>query len=70
MDAVKFQYLSKPEIKAYQEKKMAETLVYVNSRSPYYKELFVKEKIDICNNDVIEFYYCFSKTVGAMCIKN
>ncbi|MDR2917028.1 MAG: phenylacetate--CoA ligase family protein, partial [Tannerella sp.] len=47
MDSVKFQYLSLPEIKAYQEKKMAETLEYVNTRSPFYKELFAKEKIDI-----------------------
>ena len=47
MDYVKLQYLSQPEIKAFQEKKLAETLEYVNTRSPYYKELFAKEKIDI-----------------------
>ena len=47
MDSVKFQYLPQSELKAYQEKKLAETLEYVNTRSPYYKELFAKEKIDI-----------------------
>ena len=47
MDCVKLQYLSKSEIKAFQEKKLAETLEYVNTHSPFYKELFVKEKIDI-----------------------
>jgi phenylacetate-CoA ligase len=54
MDSVKFQYLSQPEIKAYQEKKMAETLEYVNFRSPFYKELFAKEKIDISKIKHIE----------------
>ena len=47
MDYVKLQYLPQHEIKAFQEKKLAETLEYVNARSPFYKELFAKEKIDI-----------------------
>jgi len=47
MDYIKFQYLSLPEIIAYQEKKMAETLAYVNSCSPFYRELFDRQKIDI-----------------------
>ena len=47
MDFVKLQYLSQPEIKAFQERKLAETLEYVNARSHYYKELFAKKKIDI-----------------------
>jgi len=47
MDSVQFQYLSQTEITAYQEQKMAETLAYVNNRSPFYRELFAKEKIDI-----------------------
>jgi phenylacetate-CoA ligase len=47
MDSVKFQYLSQPEIIAYQEQKMGETLAYVKNRSPFYRELFAKEKIDI-----------------------
>jgi phenylacetate-CoA ligase len=45
MNSIKFQYLSQPEIKAYQEKKLAETLAYVAARSPFYGELFAKEKI-------------------------
>ncbi len=52
--SIKFQYLSQPEIKACQEKKMAETLAYVNTRSPFYKELFAKEKIDISKIKQIE----------------
>ena len=47
MDSVKFQYLPLSEIKAYQEKKMVEALAYVNRCSPFYKELFAREKIDI-----------------------
>ena len=47
MDSVQFQYLSLPEITAYQEQKMGEMLAYVYSRSPFYRELFAKEKIDV-----------------------
>ncbi|MDR0394637.1 MAG: AMP-binding protein [Tannerella sp.] len=54
MDSFKFQYLSKQEIKAYQEKKMAEALTYVNIHSPFYKELFAKEKIDVSKIKHIE----------------
>ena len=54
MDSVKFQYLPQSEMKAYQEKKLAETLEYVNTRSPYYKELFAKENIDISKIKHIE----------------
>ncbi|MDR0573226.1 MAG: AMP-binding protein [Tannerella sp.] len=54
MDSIKFQYLSLPEIKAYQEKKMAETLEYVNTRSPFYKDVFAKEKIDVSKIKYIE----------------
>ncbi|MDR2473969.1 MAG: AMP-binding protein [Tannerella sp.] len=35
------------EIKAWQENSLAETLEYVSTRSPYYKEMFAREKIDI-----------------------
>jgi phenylacetate-CoA ligase len=42
-----FQYLSTGEMKSYQEKKMAETLNYAANNSPFYKELFATEKIDI-----------------------
>ena len=47
MDYIQFQHLPQPEIIAYQEKKMAEVLTYVNYRSPYYRELFAKEAIDV-----------------------
>ena len=42
-----FPYSSNSEITACQETKMAETLAYINARSPFYKELFAKEKIDV-----------------------
>ncbi|MDR2385630.1 MAG: AMP-binding protein [Tannerella sp.] len=42
-----FQYLSKKEIKTFQEHKLSETLRYVSANSPYYKELFDKQKINI-----------------------
>jgi phenylacetate-CoA ligase len=42
-----YQYLSISEIKAFQERKLAETLHYVANNSPYYRELFDKQKIDI-----------------------
>ncbi|WP_432670210.1 phenylacetate--CoA ligase family protein [Flavobacterium sp. SM2513] len=35
------------EIKQFQEEKLRETLAYLSEYSPYYKALFVKEKIDI-----------------------
>ena len=47
MNYVQFQHLSLQEITTYQEKKMAEALAYVNSHSPFYRELFANEKIDI-----------------------
>jgi phenylacetate-CoA ligase len=42
-----YQYLSKSEIKTYQEQKLAELLQYLAAHSPFYKELFYKEKINI-----------------------
>lgn len=41
------QKLPLPVIRSFQEKRMAETLLYVQTHSPYYKELFAKQKIDI-----------------------
>jgi len=38
---------SQQEIKEFQEKKLAELLVYIKERSPYYGELFSKHNIDI-----------------------
>jgi len=48
------QKLPPEEIKLFQEKKMAETLAYVQSHSPYYNELFDREKIDISTIKKIE----------------
>ncbi|MDR1116083.1 MAG: AMP-binding protein [Tannerella sp.] len=53
-NSIKLQYLSQPEIKAYQEKKMIELLEYVNARSVFYKELFAKENINISRIKQIE----------------
>ncbi|MDR2470294.1 MAG: AMP-binding protein [Tannerella sp.] len=47
-------YLPQSEIKSFQEKKLAETLGYIRTHSPYYKELFVDEKIDITGIRQIE----------------
>ena len=49
MDSIQFQFLPQAEIKAYQEKKLAESLEYIAAKSPYYKKLFAEEKIDIKN---------------------
>jgi phenylacetate-CoA ligase len=40
-------FLPQDRISAFQEKKLSETLEYVATRSPYYRELFAKEKIDV-----------------------
>jgi phenylacetate-CoA ligase len=47
MKSEELQKLPQPEIKLFQEAKMAETISYVGTYSPYYRELFEKEKIDI-----------------------
>jgi phenylacetate-CoA ligase len=46
-DSILLQRLSLAEIKAYQAKKLAGTLEYVNARSTFYRELFAREKIRI-----------------------
>lgn len=38
---------SKDEIRAFQNERICETLAYVQEKSPYYRELFKKENIDI-----------------------
>lgn len=45
---------SQQEIKAYQEQKLGEALLYVAENSPYYKALFKNEGIDISNIKTIE----------------
>ena len=47
MKSEELQRLPVQEIKLCQELKMAETLAYVNTHSPYYRELFEREKIDV-----------------------
>lgn len=42
------------EIKAFQEQKLLEVLAYVNEKSPFYKNLFAKENIDINNFKTLE----------------
>jgi len=54
MISEELQMLSLPEIKKYQETKMAETLSYIQAYSPYYKQLFEQEKIDISKIKKIE----------------
>ena len=54
MKSEELQKLPQPEIKLFQELKMAETLSYVNAHSPYYRELFEQEKIDITTITKIE----------------
>ena len=53
-NSIKLQRLSRTEIKAFQERKMAELLEYVNARSVFYRELFAKEKINIAKIKHIE----------------
>ena len=48
------QYESPKTIKRFQEKKLTETLLYLKNNSPYYRELFEKEKIDISKIQTIE----------------
>lgn len=42
------------EIKQFQEEKLQATLSYLNQNSPYYKSLFLKEKIEISSIKTIE----------------
>ena len=48
------QFESPKTIKQFQEKKLAETLFYLNNNSPYYRKLFEKEKITIDKIQTVE----------------
>lgn len=48
------QFESPKAIKQFQEKKLPETLSYLNKNSPYYRELFTKEKIAVDKIQTIE----------------
>jgi phenylacetate-CoA ligase len=50
----KIQYESPETIKKFQEEKLKKVLAYLNAYSPYYSELFKKEKIDISGIKTIE----------------
>jgi len=54
MKSEELQKLPMPEIKLFQEIQMAKTLSYVGTHSPYYRELFEKEKIDVLKIRKIE----------------
>lgn len=43
----KIETLSSLDIKLFQEEKLRELLIYLNENSPYYKEKFIKEAVDI-----------------------
>lgn len=48
------QYASPEEIKIFQERRLAEELVYLEAHSPYYRELFGKEHIGISKIKTLE----------------
>ncbi|MEG1585798.1 MAG: phenylacetate--CoA ligase family protein [Bacteroidales bacterium] len=48
------QYLSPAEIKAYQEMRLQEELIYLQAHSPFYRELFAKNGIDITSIRTLE----------------
>jgi phenylacetate-CoA ligase len=48
------QYESSETIKKFQEEKLKETLSYLNADSPFYKELFKKEKVDASKIKTVE----------------
>jgi phenylacetate-CoA ligase len=50
----KIQSESPATIKKFQEKRLAETLTYLNENSPFYKELFQKEKIAVSRIKTLE----------------
>ena len=54
MKSKDLQKLPLTEIQMIQETKMAETLAYVGANSPYYRQLFEKEKIDIAKIKKVE----------------
>jgi phenylacetate-CoA ligase len=50
----KIQYESPETIKKFQVEKLKKALIYLNDYSPYYRELFKKEKIDVSRIKTIE----------------
>lgn len=54
MKSEELQYLPQGEIKSFQEKKLVDIITYVNTNSPYYKELFAANGIDSTKVRTIE----------------
>ena len=56
------QFLSREEIRAYQEKRMAEALDYVSKKSPFYSKLFSDNNIDISKIRTLDDLSCIPVT--------
>lgn len=56
------QFLSREEIRAYQEKRMAEILDYVSKKSPFYSKLFSDNHIDISKIRSLDDLSCIPVT--------
>ncbi len=56
------QFLSREEIRAYQEKRMAEILDYVSKKSPFYSKLFSDNYIDISKIRSLDDLSCIPVT--------
>lgn len=56
------QYLSKEEIKHYQEKRLKEALAYLSANSPYYQKLFADNRIDVDKIRTLEDLRCIPVT--------
>ena len=56
------QFLSREEIRAYQEKRMAEALDYVSKKSPFYSKLFSDNHIDISKIRTLDDLSCIPVT--------
>ena len=56
------QFLSREEIRAYQEKRMAEALDYVSKNSPFYSKLFSDNHIDISKIRSLDDLSCIPVT--------
>ncbi|MCC9042124.1 AMP-binding protein [Myroides sp. M-43] len=54
MDISRIDYQSAEDILTYQEQRLQEVLAYVNANSPYYKELFEEEGIDVSKIKTLE----------------
>ena len=51
---IDIEFKSPEKIKLYQEELLRKQLIYLNDKSPYYKNLFAKNNIDISKIETIE----------------